>query len=284
MTFPQILFFPVTCFFLVCLAPFTAWALTPEDLRLEGSFQQGGLVRGYAPPEAILYFAGRRLRVGPDGLFVIGFGRDAASRASLEVASPGKARQRVELSVAQREYQTQRIDGLPPKMVVPSKEDLARIQRENARVATARLHDSPQAFFIDGFDWPLQGRISGVYGSQRILNGKPRRPHYGLDIAAPTGTPVRAPAAGIVTLTATDMYYTGGTVLMDHGYGVSSTFIHLSKLLVKEGDEVARGQVIGEVGATGRATGPHLDWRINLFNIRLDPALAMDGLPGPVSP
>jgi murein DD-endopeptidase MepM/ murein hydrolase activator NlpD len=146
-------------------------------------------------------------------------------------------------------------------------------------VETARLLDSARTDFLDGFVWPAQGRISGVYGSQRILNGEPRRPHYGVDIAAPVGTPVRAPAAGVVTLAHPDMYYSGGTLILDHGHGLSSTFLHLSEILAREGQNVSQGEVIGRVGATGRATGAHLDWRMNLLTRRIDPALLLEGSP-----
>ena len=179
-----------------------------------------------------------------------------------------------------REYRIQRIDGLPPGKVTPrSKEDLARIRREVAMVKRARLTDDARTDFLGGFRWPIKGPISGVYGSQRILNGEPRQPHYGVDIAVPTGTKALAPAAGVVTLAHPDMFFSGGTLIVDHGHGLSSAFLHLSRILVKKGQRVAQGQPIAEVGATGRVTGPHLDWRINLFGRRIDPELLVGPMP-----
>jgi murein DD-endopeptidase MepM/ murein hydrolase activator NlpD len=164
-------------------------------------------------------------------------------------------------------------------MVTPPKEVLDRIRNDAAQVRAARATDRAVADFRSGFVWPATGIITGVYGSQRILNGKPRQPHYGIDIAAATGTPVVAPADGVITLAATDHYYTGGTVILDHGHGLSSTFIHLDRVDVAVGDRLEQGQPIGTVGASGRATGPHLDWRINWFDRRLDPAYLVPPMP-----
>ena len=190
----------------------------------------------------------------------------------------GRIERRV-IEVAPREYRIQRIDGLPREKVTPPEAVLARIREEGARVAAARANDDPRTDFRDGFVWPLTGRISGVYGSQRVLNGEPRRPHFGVDVAAPTGTPVAAPADAVVRLADDDLYFSGGTLIMDHGHGLTSTFIHLSKILVEPGQRVRQGEVVAEVGATGRATGPHLDWRMNLFDARLDPQLLTPPMP-----
>ena len=194
-------------------------------------------------------------------------------RARLEAVFPGGGHARRDLLVAQREYRIQRIDGLPPRKVTPTAEDMVRIREEYALVRKARSRVDERQDFLGGFVWPAEGRISGVYGSQRILNGVPKRPHFGVDIAAPVGTVVRAPADGVVTLTHDDMFFSGGTLIVDHGHGLSSTFIHLNRILVKEGDRVRQGDPIAEIGATGRVTGPHLDWRINLLDARLDPQL-----------
>ena len=212
-------------------------------------------------------------------MFLIGFGRDAPAQTKLVVTFTDGSREWRELKVGQRKYKIQRIDGLPPRKISPSEEDLARIHRESASIKEARTKDDARTDFLKGFIWPAKGRISGIYGSQRILNGEPRRPHYGLDIAAPVETPVVAPASGIVTLTHPDMFYSGGTLILDHGHGLSSTFIHLHRILVKEGQYVRQGDVIAEIGATGRVTGPHLDWRINLFKRRLDPQLILKAMP-----
>ena len=211
--------------------------------------------------------------VGPEGAFVFGFGRDAPPQARLAVIAPDGAREERRLSITQRQYDIQRLDGLPPEKVTPPPELLERIRRENALVDDARRRDFPQAWFLGGFAWPTVGRISGVYGSQRILNGEPRQPHYGVDIAAPIGTPVRAPADGIVTLAKPDLYYTGATVIIDHGYRLSSTLMHLDRIDVQVGQRVRKGEVVAAVGRSGRVTGPHLDWRMNWREARIDPAL-----------
>jgi murein DD-endopeptidase MepM/ murein hydrolase activator NlpD len=183
------------------------------------------------------------------------------------------------LAIKPRVYDIQRIDGLPPRMVTPPESVLARIKRENAKIHAARMNDRAEPFFEKGWVWPAKGRISGVYGSQRILNGKARRPHFGVDVAAPVGVKVIAPSDGVVVLAESSLYYTGGTIILDHGHGLTSAFLHMSALAVKAGQRVQQGDLLGAVGATGRATGPHLDWRINWFDRRLDPALLAPPLP-----
>ena len=249
-----------------------AWA---EPVAIEGRLMQGGLMIGRAPPDARVTLDGKPVRVGGDGLFVFGFGRDAGPRSELEITHPDGAVERRVLEIGQRTYRIERIDGLPPAMVTPPPEVLERIRREGARISAARARDSHTRWFADGFIRPTEGPISGVYGSQRILNGEPRRPHYGLDMAPPAGTPVRAPAGGVVSLAESDLYYTGGTVMIDHGHGITSVLMHLRSVDVAAGATVGRGQRIGTVGATGRATGPHLDWRVNWFSVRLDPELVL---------
>nr|WP_041355660.1 M23 family metallopeptidase [Nitrosococcus halophilus] len=248
-------------------------------LEFHGPLQQGSLVIGQTEPGVEVFLDGRQLRISEDGLFLMGFGRDAKPEATLKLVFPDGAHEVRELEIAQRQYQIQRIEGLPPRKVTPRTEDLVRIRKEAALVRKARKRDDPRTDFLSGFIWPVQGAISGVYGSQRILNGQPRRPHYGIDIAAPTGTPVRAPSDGFVTLVHPDMFFSGGTLILDHGHGLSSAFLHLRRILVKEGERVTQGEIIAEVGATGRVTGAHLDWRINLFQTRLDPQLLVAPMP-----
>ena len=260
----------------VCLAP----AVAETGVRLDGPRTQGGLLRGQVPPGSTVRYEGEAVRVSRDGWFLIGFGRDAPPDAELVVVFPDGRRERRALRVEPREYDIQRIDGLPPRKVTPrSKQDLARIAADVRMVKQARAIDDPRTDFLGGFQWPIKGRISGVYGSQRILNGEPRRPHFGIDIAAPTGTKVAAPADGVVTMVHPDMFFSGGTMIVDHGHGLSSAFLHLSRIRVEKGERVAQGQTIAEVGSTGRSTGPHLDWRINLFDRRLDPALLVGPMP-----
>ncbi len=255
----------------------SAWAAEP--VVLQGPLTQGGMIIGQAPAGSQVSLDGRLLRVSVNGDFVFGFGRDHAPSAQLEVELPDGKRWQKTLSIASREYRVQRIDGLPRKQVSPDPEALRRIRAEGAMASKARKTDDPRLDFKQRFIWPSQGPISGVYGSQRILNGQPRRPHFGVDVAAPVGTPVRAPAAGIVTLAHPDMYFSGGTLILDHGHGVSSSFLHLSKLLVTVGQRVEQGDLIAEIGATGRVTGPHLDWRMNWFGARIDPQLLVGPMP-----
>ncbi len=258
----------------------TGLAAAPE-LSIKGQWQQGGTLIGKVAPGSAVKLDGRALRVSPEGDFIFGLTRDADPAVVLEVVKPDGATLVETYSVARREYNVQKIEGVEQKHVTPPKEVLDRIARENARIGKARQRDDPRTDFLEPFIWPLTGPITGVYGSQRVYNGVPRSPHYGLDIAAPTGTRVVAPAPGIVTLAEKDIYYSGGTLIIDHGHGFSSTFIHLHKLLVEEGDSVSQGQAVAEVGATGRATGPHLDWRLNWFGARMDPALFMADIPMP---
>ena len=249
-------------------------------MRLDGPRTQGGLLRGRVPPGSTVEYAGDAVRVSKDGWFLVGFGRDAPPEAELVVVFPDGRRERQVLKVDRREYDIQRIDGLPPRKVTPrSEEDLARIRAEVKMVMQARAIDDPRADFLGGFRWPAKGRISGVYGSQRILNGEPRRPHFGVDVAAPTGTEVFAPADGVVTLVHPDVFFSGGTLILDHGHGLSSAFLHLSRILVEKGERVVQEQLIAEIGETGRATGPHLDWRMNLLDRRIDPALLVGPMP-----
>lgn len=260
-----------------------ALAIDPADARsaaarLEGSFVQGGLVTGTTDPGAEVTYNGRALRVSPNGRFVFGFGRDAPGQAELRVALPDGRTETIAIAIAPRTYQVQQIDGLPSRMVTPKEADLVRIRADAAKVAEARAVDRPEPMFESGYTWPATGIVTGVYGSQRILNGEPRRPHFGVDIAAPTGTPVNAAADGVVAM-ADDLYFTGGTVILDHGFGLTTTYSHLQAMWVVEGQKLRRGEPVGTVGATGRATGAHLDWRMNWFDQRLDPALVVPPMP-----
>lgn len=250
-------------------------------LELEGPLSQGGLIIGKVDPGAKVSLDGAPVRVSPDGDFVLGFGREAAPEARLVVRHADGSRSERRLEIAQREYEVQRIDGLPPKQVTPPKEVWERIKAERAMIQEARKRLSAEPWFRQGFAWPATGIVSGVYGSQRILNGTARQPHSGVDVAAPAGTPVSAAAPGTVSLVRQDMYYTGKTVMLDHGHGVSSIYIHMSEILVAEGERVARGQPIGKIGMSGRATGPHLHWGVYLGGVALDPALLVGPMPQP---
>ena len=251
----------------------SALPVAARELSVEGPLTQGGLVIGRGDAGIAVTVDGRAVRVSPEGLFLVGFGRDAPPTVEVRVRYPdGVSTVRV-LHVARRTYQVQRVDGLPPRKVTPTPEDLERIRLDGAAIAAVRARDSSRADFASRFQWPVRGRVSGVFGSQRILNGKPRRPHGGVDVVAPLGTPVVASADGVVVLAHPDMFFTGRTVMIDHGHGLATVYAHMSEILVTQGQRVARGTPIGRVGASGRATGPHLHWGVSLFGTRLDPAL-----------
>ena len=266
---------------LIALGPGLGTASSNEILgaSLTGSFTQGGLVFGKTVAGAKVVFDDQPIRVSDQGDFLIGFGRDAKLDWSLVVQHPDGQSFVNYMEISEREYEIQRIDGLPPSMVTPSEEDLKRIREDVAVIKEARNIDDDRTDFLETFNWPTYGIITGVYGSQRILNGEPRRPHFGIDIAAPSGTPVRAPASGVVTVAHPDMYFSGATMIIDHGHGLSSAFLHLEEIVVDEGEYVKKGQVIATVGSSGRSTGPHLDWRINLFSSRLDAQLLVGEMP-----
>ena len=241
------------------------------------SVSQGALVIGRVVPGSHVEYAGRRLRVSAYGSVVFGVGRDEKGPLQVRVVRPDGTRQTVAIAVTARDWPVERVNGVPPKTVNPPPQIAKRIAREQAQVTAARERDDPRTDFAQAFIWPVRGRISGRFGNARVYNGQAAGSgHSGMDIAVPTGTPVKAPAAGVVTFAAPDLYLTGGTVLLDHGFGVSSNFLHLSRLYVKVGDRVEQGQLIGAVGATGRATGPHLHWGMNWFNVRIDPLLVLD--------
>ena len=250
-------------------------------VELTGEAVQGGLLFGQAEPGSSVSLDGAEVAVSPAGQFVIGFGRDETGEREVRVISPDGETFHTSYAVKKSQYDIERVDGLPPSTVTPDPAATARIREEARMVATARQHRDIQAYYTGGFKWPAKGRISGVYGSQRILNGKPRNPHYGLDIAAPEGTSVFAPADGLVTLTHPGMLLSGGTIILDHGQGLSSAFLHLSEILVEAGTFVNQGDLIARIGATGRASGPHLDWRMNWLNRRVNPQLLMSPMEAP---
>lgn len=246
-------------------------------LSLRGDPAPGALMIGKVVPGASITLNGKSVGVNEQGDFVFGFGRDDSGSHALTI-SRGEVREQRTLELMSRHWNIQRVEGVPQRTVNPPEEVLARIRSEATLVRTARETDSARTDFLQSFVWPASGPITGVYGSQRYYNGEPKSPHYGLDIAGPNGAPVVAPAAGKVTLVHNDMFYSGGTLILDHGMGISSTFIHLSKIVVKQGDEVQQGQLIAHIGASGRATGPHLDWRLNWFGERLDPQWFMSAV------
>jgi len=262
---------------IACMLSLAVWAA--EDLSLSGGIEQGGLVRGVVPPGTKIELDGHAVRVAADGHFIFGFGRDAPEQARLVATYPDGRRDERDLAVAKRSYDIQSIKGLPEAMVTPDAATLERIKREAALIGAARAKSADLAFFEEPLMWPVTGTITGIYGSQRILNGSPRAPHLGVDVAAPAGTPVRAAAGGTIVLVEPDLYFTGGTVIIDHGYGLNSVYVHLQKLAVKLGQSVRQGEEIGELGMTGRTTGPNLHWGLNWYGVALDPERAAGPMP-----
>jgi len=250
----------------------------PVNVVLNGKFTQGALLRGQAPAGAKVTLNGETVQTNKDGKFVVGFEREAPLQQTLVVKLDNGQKWQQDITLEKREYNIQRIDGLKQNMVSPPAEVSARIKQDNINVANARSGNTDLDALFTRFEWPAKGVISGVYGSQRILNGVPKWPHYGLDIANETGTPVYAPVDGVVTM-ADDLYYSGNTLILDHGMRVFSTFLHMDTITVEVGETVKQGEQIGTIGSTGRSTGPHLDWRINLGKTRLDPQTIISGAP-----
>ena len=245
---------------------------------LRGAAIEGGLIIARTAAGTIVTVDDEIIPTTPDGLFIVGFHRDSDQPVAITITQPDGTSQLTVLTPEQRNYDIQRIDGLQQNMVTPPDSVFARIKSDQAAVAAARQKTAAAGDFWQGINWPVTGLISGVFGSQRILNGKPRQPHYGIDIAAPRGTPVQAPASGLVTLVK-DLYFSGWTVIINHGLGLNSTFLHMDHVLISPGDSVARGDIIGTVGSTGRSTGPHLDWRLDWQGRRIDASLVAGPMP-----
>ncbi len=243
---------------------------TANAIEFQGKFLQGHFILGKTNPDAKIIVGKKKVRVSKDGFFVFGIDRDQKYDLTFTKIFDGK-KTTITKKVLKRKYNIQRIDGLEESKVTPPESVYKRIKKENNAIGEARAINSELQFFKQKFIMPVEGIISGVYGSQRILNGKPRWPHYGIDIAAKQGTMIKSSGSGKVTMAEDDLYYTGGTVIMDHGHGISTIYSHLENVLVSVGDLINQGDVIGTVGSTGRSTGPHLDFRINWFQTRLDP-------------
>lgn len=256
----------------------------PQRFSLDGSFAQGGIVFGHTEPGSQVKLDGEAVMVDNDGRFLVGFGRDSALSALLVVTLPDGAIERSAIDIKDRDFPVQRIDGLDQSKVSGfTEEQLAKIAVDREKKKAARAATQELADWSVGFDWPVVGRISGVFGSQRILNGEPKNPHSGVDVAVPTGTPIYAPAPGIVRLAEGDMYFEGGLVLLDHGHWLESAFLHMSRIDVEPGQRVEKGDVIGAVGATGRVTGPHLHWSMKWRGRLVDPQLTAGRMPNPLT-
>ena len=244
-------------------------------IEFNGKFIQGHFIIGKTEPKSKIIIDKKEVKVSKDGYFVFGIDRDRKFDVLVTKIKEGK-KEKIIKKVFKRKYKIQRIDGLPENKVTPPEEVYKRIKDENYRIGEARAINSNLIFFKNKFIMPVNGIVTGVYGSQRILNGKPRWPHYGIDIAAKQGTKIKASGSGIITMAEDDLYYTGGTIIMDHGHGISTIYSHLEKVMFRVGDKINQGDIIGTVGSTGRSTGPHLDFRINWFQTRLDPMTVLN--------
>ena len=253
-------------FFIIIL--FTSTQL--NAIEFKGKFLQGHYIVGITDPSAKIMVDKKEVKVSKDGYFVFGLDRDRKFDLTITKIINGK-KEIITKQVLKRKYNIQRIDGLDEKKVTPPESVYKRIKEENNKIGEARSINSDLPFFKNQFIMPVEGIISGVYGSQRILNGKPKWPHYGIDIAAKQGTMIKSSGSGIITMAEDDLYYTGGTIIMDHGHGISTIYSHLETVMVSVGDQINQGDIIGTVGSTGRSTGPHLDFRVNWFQTRLDP-------------
>ena len=245
-------------------------------VEFKGKFEQGSFILGRTDPGSKVLIDKKKIRVSNQGFFAFGLDRDRKNDVIITIRKDGEITT-INKKVLKREYKIQRIDGLPPKQVTPPPEVYERIKKDNKLIGQARSLNTDYDFFKDQFIYPIEKYIiTGVYGSQRILNGKPRRPHYGIDFHAPEGTPVKAMMDGEVTLSENDMYFTGGTLIFDHGHGISTLFMHMKDINVKVGQKVKKGEIVGTLGQSGRATGPHLDIRLNWFDVKLDPATILN--------
>jgi murein DD-endopeptidase MepM/ murein hydrolase activator NlpD len=266
-------------FSVICFVVTTKAFANEITVELSGEMKQGGYILGKTSTKNTVELDGEKLSVSNSGDFVFGFSRDDIDLHTLVIKnSDGKLLTKT-FTPKTRQYNIQRVEGIAKKIMKPNPVAVARAKKDSIQVKAARANFSKNMAFSDGFIAPMEGIITGVYGSQRFYNGVPKSPHYGLDYAGKTGDPVKAPANGTIVLYEADMFYSGGTMIIDHGYGITSSFLHLSDSYVKVGDKVNQGDVIAAVGSSGRATGPHLDWRINWFQMRLDPMLVLKAKP-----
>ena len=240
---------------------------------IKGEVIAGGILVVNVFPGAKVKLNGELVMISDNGLFLVGFERIPKPIQILEIYEGNSLVEKITLNVKIRSYKIQKISGIQKEKVDPPQSVIDRIynERKNVKESRKKANLITSTYYNNGFILPALGPISGVYGSQRILNGKPRSPHYGIDIALPKGHEVVSPMDGIVLFTNNDLYYSGGTIIIGHGQGLTTSYLHLSKILVTVNDKVRRGELIGRVGATGRATGPHLHWGAELKGKRIDP-------------
>ena len=249
------------------------------EIQLSGEMVQGALIVGKTQATNTVMLNEQTLPVSKKGDYVFAFSRDDKAEYTLTVTTPTGDVEQKSFKPAPREYKISRLEGISKKIMNPNKKAQTRSAQDSAAIGKVRKISSDLTHFSQGFIAPRSSRITGVYGSQRFYNGVPKNPHYGVDYAGNIGAPVKAPASGTIILWEPDMFYSGGTLVIDHGHGITSNFLHLSASLVNVGDKVKQGEVIAKVGNSGRVTGPHLDWRMNWHKVRFDPQLAMKVLP-----
>ena len=251
-------------------------SINVDAVEFDGKFRQGHFIIGKTMPEAKIFIDKKKIKVSKEGYFAFGISKDRKYDITI-VEKINDQSNTIVKKIIGRKYKIQKIDGLPKKKVTPPEEFYERINNENKLIGEARKINTDLSFFKEKFIFPVDNAIiTGVYGSQRILNGKPKWPHYGIDFAADEGTEIKAMLSGVVTLAEPDLFYTGGTLIFDHGHGISTLYMHMKTLMVKKGQKVKQGDIIGTVGSTGRSTGAHLDVRLNWFQTRLDPATVLD--------
>ena len=240
---------------------------------IKGEIIAGGIIIVNVSPGSTVKLNGESIMISDKGVFLVGFERKPEPTQILEIYDENLLVEKITLNVKIRSYEIQRINGIKKEKVDPPQSVIDRIYMERNSVKESRKKSNliTSTYYNNGFVLPAKGPISGVYGSQRILNGKPRSPHYGIDIALPKGHEVVSPMDGIVVFSNNDLYYSGGTIIIAHGQGLTTSYLHLSEILVSVNDIVRRGELIGKVGATGRATGPHLHWGAELKGKRIDP-------------
>ena len=253
----------------------------PSRLKLHGKAIQGGLIRAQVEPGTRgVKFPGHKVVIADDGSFLIAFFYKAPKKETLTITFPDGAVLEQTFDVEQRTYMDDHIDNMPERFFKLNDERKKRMRTMNERLKVVRNRYTKKAFFGDDcFKWPMTGKITSRYGAKRLFNKKHKDTHWGVDIAGPVGTPVKAPCGGIVRFAEVDVPLAGNTVVIDHGHGLSSSLIHLQNIAVKVDQEVKTGDVIGTVGMTGRTNGPHLDWRMNFFTIRIDPELLAGEMP-----
>ena len=263
----------ISCFLIIIVSSSACFS---SETIFTGDFVQGGIIIGKNKLAKKVFLDGKELKISNNGYFIFGFGRNHNKKSSLKIILNKNNNVKFHyFDIKKSKYKIEKIDGLPKKMVTPGPEFYKKIKDDRTLIKNSMKDSYANKIFPLSFIKPSEGRLSGVFGSQRILNGIKKNPHGGMDIAAPIGTPIKATAKGKVILARKGLYYTGNIVIIDHGFDLKSMYIHMNDIHVREGDIVEQGKVIGTIGMTGRVTGPHLHWNIYLNNIKINPELLL---------